>query len=150
VRRAAVEPKPWVDQLSYPTAEFLRLLWKSVEQVAPRARDVDDAFERLGAAVMDALLRSPFGKALEGQKERGPEAILKPLVATLNPMIAPGQRLVSSVAAGHAVLVFKEEVLPIQVYIGLLRSLVSAFYRLPIEVRWETPSTQRIELHVSW
>ncbi|MDX2015788.1 MAG: DUF2378 family protein [Myxococcaceae bacterium] len=150
VRRAAAEPKPWVDQLSYPTPEFLRLLWKAVEQVAPRARDVDDAFERLGAAVMDALLRSPFGKALEGQKERGPEAILKPLVATLNPMIAPGQRLVSSVAAGKALLVFKEEVLPIQVYIGLLRSLITNFYRLPVEVRWETPSTQRIELHVSW
>jgi uncharacterized protein (TIGR02265 family) len=150
VRKAAVDPKPFVDQLSYPTSEFLRMLWKAVEQVAPRARDVDDAFERLGSAVMDALLRSPFGKALEGQKERGPEALLKPLIATLNPMIAPGQRLVSKVEAGAALLVFKEEVLPIQIYIGLLRSVVGAFYRLPIEVRWETPSTQRIELHVTW
>jgi hypothetical protein len=65
-------------------------------------------------------------------------------------MIAPGQRLVSKVEAGAALLVFKEEVLPIQIYIGLLRSVVGAFYRLPIEVRWETPSTQRIELHVTW
>ncbi len=150
VRRAAAEPKPYVDQLSYPTSEFLRLLWKAVEQVLPKARNVDEAFELLGAAMMDGLVRSPFGKALEGQKERFPDAILKPLLATLNPMIAPGQRLVSSVATGKAVLVFKDEVLPIQLYIGLLRSLVQAFYRLPIEARWEKPSAQRIELSITW
>lgn len=150
VRKAAVEPKPWVDQLSYPTSEFLRMLWKAVEQVLPRARNVDEAFELLGASTMDALVRSPFGRALEGQKERYPEAIMKPLMATLNPMIAPGQRLVSSVEGGKAVLVFKEEVLPIQLYIGLLRSLVQAFYKLPIEARWEKPSAQRIELNIAW
>ncbi|MCA3015872.1 MAG: DUF2378 family protein [Myxococcaceae bacterium] len=150
VRRAASEPRPWVDQLSYPTTEFLRLLWKAVEQVAPRARDVDDAFERLGAAVMDALLRTPFGKALEGPQALGPETLLKPLVATLNPMIQPGQRLVSSVEPGRALLVFKEEVLPIQVYVGLLRSLIGTRYQLPLEVRWDMPSTQRIELQLSW
>lgn len=150
VRKAAAEPKNYVDQLSYPTSEFLRLLWKAVEQVQPKARNVDDAFELLGASMMDALIRSPFGRALEGQKERFPDAILKPLVATLNPMIAPGQRLVSRVDKGVAVLVFKEEVLPIQLYIGLLRSLVQAFYKLPIEARWEKPSAQRIELTIAW
>ncbi|MBE2252001.1 MAG: DUF2378 family protein [Myxococcus sp.] len=150
VRKAAATQKPYVDQLSYPTSEFLRMLWKAVEQVLPKARNVDDAFELLGAAMMDGLVRSPFGKALEGQKERYPEAIMKPLVATLNPMIAPGQRLVSRVETGRAVLVFKEEVLPLQLYIGMLRSLVQAFYRLPIEARWEKPSAQRIELMVAW
>jgi eukaryotic-like serine/threonine-protein kinase len=150
VRRAATEPRAYVDQLSYPTTEFLRMLWKAVEFVLPRARNVDEAFELLGAALMDALLRSPFGRALEGQKDRFPEAIMKPLIATLNPMMAPGQRLVSSVKPGEAVLVFKDEVLPIQLYIGLIRSLSQAFYRLPIEARWEKPSAQRIELTVQW
>jgi uncharacterized protein (TIGR02265 family) len=150
VRKAAAEPRQYVDQLSYPTSEFLRLLWKAVEQVLPRARNVDEAFELLGGSMMEALVRSPFGRALEGQKERSPEAIMKPLLATLNPMIAPGQRLVSSVGGGKAVLVFKEEVLPIQLYIGLLRTLVEAFYRLPLEPRWEKPSSERIELNVAW
>jgi serine/threonine-protein kinase len=150
VRKAAAEPKPWVDQLSYPTSEFLRMVWKAVEQVMPKARNVDEAFELLGASVMDALLRSPFGRALEGQKERSPESIIKPLVATLNPMIGPGQRLVATLEPGRAVVVFKEEALPIQVYIGVLRSLVQAFYGLPIEARWDKPSAQRIELSVAW
>ncbi len=150
MRKAAAEPKTYVDQLSYPTSEFLRMLWKAVEQVQPKSRSVDEAFELLGASMMDALVRSPFGRALEGQKERFPDAIMKPLVATLNPMIAPGQRLVSSTQTGVAVLVFKEEVLPIQLYIGLLRSLVQAFYKLPIEARWDKPSSQRIELTVAW
>jgi eukaryotic-like serine/threonine-protein kinase len=150
VRKAAAEPKPYVDQLSYPTTEFLRMLWKAVELVLPKARNVDEAFEFIGASMMDGLLRSPFGKALESQKERFPEAIVKPLVATLNPMIVPGQRMVSGVATGRAILVFKDEVLPIQLYIGMLRSLVHEFYGLPIEARWEKPSAQRIELTIVW
>ena len=88
-----------------------------------------------------------YGEAHPG---RSPRAVTSLINATLNPMIAPGQRLVSSSQTGVAVLVFKEEVLPIQLYIGLLRSLVQAFYKLPIEARWEKPSSQRIELTVAW
>jgi serine/threonine-protein kinase len=150
IRKAAAEPKPYVDQLAYPTSEFLRMLWKAVELLIPKARNVDDAFELLGAEMMRALARSPFGKALENQKDVEPESVLRPLMATLNTMIAPGHRLVSSTESTKATLVFKEEVLPIQLYIGLVRAVIQLFYRLPIEARWETPTSERIELLVSW
>jgi serine/threonine-protein kinase len=150
VRKAAHEPRAYVDSLSYPTDEFLRMLWKAVELLAPRCNSVDDAFEMLGHYTMDALLKSPFGKSLETLKAAGPKALFKPLIATLNPMIAPGSRLVAQAGDASARLVFKEEVLPIQVYVGLLTSLFAAFFSKELSATWEKTAAERIELTLTW
>ena len=150
LRKAAKEPKAYVDSLSYPTPEFLRMLWKAVELLAPKRKSVDDAFEQLGHYTMDALLKSPFGRSLEGLKAVGAKALFKPLLATLNPMIAPGHRLVSESTATTAKLVFKEEVLPIQLYIGLLRSLLASLFKLELAAKWEKTAAERIELELTW
>ncbi|MCC6332660.1 MAG: DUF2378 family protein [Myxococcales bacterium] len=150
LRKAAKEPRAYVDSLSYPTPEFLRMLWKAVELLAPKRRSVDDAFEQLGHYTMDALLRSPFGKSLEGLKAGGPRALFKPLLATLNPMIAPGHRLVAESDDSSAKLVFKEEVLPIQVYIGLFRSLCQSLFHVELSASWEKTAAERVELELSW
>ncbi|MEW6430590.1 MAG: DUF2378 family protein [Myxococcota bacterium] len=150
LRKAAKEPKAYVDSLAYPTPEFLRLLWKAVELLAPRRRSVEDAFEQLGHYTMDALLKSPFGKSLETLKAGGPQSLFKPLLATVNPMIAPGHRLVSESSANRAKLVFKEEVLPIQVYVGLFRSLASSLFHVELHAKWEKTAAERIELELSW
>jgi serine/threonine-protein kinase len=150
LRKAAREPKAYVDSLAYPTPEFLRMLWKAVELLAPKRMSIDDAFEQLGHYTMDALLKSPFGKSLEGLKAGGPRALFKPLLATLNPMISPGHRLVSESDDFSASLVFKEEVLPIQVYVGLFRSLCQAFFHVELTASWEKTAAERVELELSW
>ncbi len=150
VRKAATDPRAYVDSLTYPTAEFLRMLWKSVELLAPKLQSVDEAFEQLGLYTMDALLKSPFGKSLETLKPAGPAALFKPLLSTLNPMIAPGNRLVSEAKATSAKLVFKEEVLPLQLYVGLLRSLFEGFFGKPLSATWEKTAAERVELTLSW
>jgi uncharacterized protein (TIGR02265 family) len=150
VRRAALEPRAYVDSLTYPTAEFLRLLWKSVELLAPKLSSVDDAFEQLGLYTMDALLKSPFGRSLEALKPAGPRALFKPLLKTLDPMIAPGSRFVSEAGEVSARLVFKEEVLPLQLYVGLIRSLFEAFFQKTLFATWEKTAAERIELTLAW
>ncbi|MFZ5445473.1 MAG: serine/threonine protein kinase [Myxococcota bacterium] len=150
VRKAALEPRAYVDSLTYPTAEFLRMLWKSVELLAPKLHSVDEAFEQLGLYTMDALLKSPFGRSLETLQPSGPRALFKPLLATLNPMIAPGNRLVAEATDRRARLVFKEEVLPLQLYIGLIRSLFAAFFELELDARWEKTAAERVELTLEW
>ncbi len=150
VRKAAQDPRAYVDSLTYPTSEFLRMLWKSVELLAPKLQSVDDAFEQLGLYTMDALLKSPFGKSLETLRPAGPRALFKPLLTTLNPMIAPGTRLVSEAKENGAKLVFKEEVLPLQLYVGLLRSLFEAFFGKPLVATWEKTAAERVELTLSW
>ncbi len=150
VRKAALEPRAYVDSLTYPTAEFLRLLWKSVELLAPKLQSVDEAFEQLGFYTMDALLNSPFGRSLESLKGSGPRSLFKPLLATLNPMIAPGHRLVSDAGEHSARLVFKEEVLPLQLYVGLLRSLFQALFDKALFATWEKTAAERVELTLTW
>ncbi len=150
VRKAALEPRAYVDSLTYPTAEFLRMLWKSVELLAPKTQSVDDAFEQLGLYTMDALLKSPFGKSLETLKGSGPRALFKPLLSTLDPMIAPGNRFVSEAGEVSAKLVFKEEVLPLQLYVGLVRSLFGAFYGKTPFATWEKTAAERVELTLAW
>ncbi len=150
VRKAAKEPRAYVDSLTYPTAEFLRLLWKSVELLAPKLQSVDEAFEQLGFYLMDALLKSPFGKSLETHKGASPKTLFKPLLATLNPMITPGHRLVSEAGEVSAKLVFKEEVLPLQLYVGLVRSLFNAFYGKDLFATWEKTAAERVELTLAW
>jgi eukaryotic-like serine/threonine-protein kinase len=150
VRKAAKEPRAYVDSLTYPTAEFLRMLWKSVELLAPKVQSVDDAFEQLGLYTMDALLKSPFGKSLETFKGSGPRALFKPLLSTLDPMIAPGNRFVSEAGEVSAKLVFKEEVLPLQLYVGLVRSLFEAFYGKTLFATWEKTAAERVELTLAW
>ncbi|MFO0594463.1 MAG: DUF2378 family protein [Myxococcaceae bacterium] len=150
VRRAAQEQRAYVDSLTYPTSEFLRMLWKAVELLAPKLQSVDDAFEQLGTYTMDALLKSPFGKSLEALKGATPKSLFKPLVQTLNPMIAPGTRLVSEASEVTAKIVFKEEVLPLQLYVGLLRSLFQAFFQKDLFATWEKTAAERVELTVAW
>jgi uncharacterized protein (TIGR02265 family) len=140
VRKAAHEQRAYVDSLTYPTAEFL----------APKLQSVDEAFEQLGTYTMDALLKSPFGKSLETLKTSTPKALFKPLLATLNPMIAPGNRLVSEAGDVSAKLVFKEEVLPLQLYVGLLRSLFVTFFDKDLFATWEKTAAERVELTLAW
>jgi uncharacterized protein (TIGR02265 family) len=126
------------------------MLWKAVELLAPRLKSADAAFEQLGLYTMDALLRSPFGRSLEDLKAIDPAALFKPLLTTLNPMLAPGQRVLLEATLGRVKIALKEEVLPIQVYVGLFRSLCLAFYGVELSAAWEKPAAQRIELTLTW
>jgi uncharacterized protein (TIGR02265 family) len=150
VRKAAREPRAYVDSLTYPTEEFLRMLWKAVELLAPKLQSVDEAFEQLGAYTMDALLKSPFGRSLEALKGSGPRTLFKPLLSTLDPMIAPGNRFVSEAGEVSAKLVFKEEVLPLQLYVGLVQSLFQAFFNKAVFATWEKTAAERVELTLAW
>ncbi len=151
VRRAGGgADKQWVDSLAYPTVDFLRMLWKAVELLAPARRSVDEAFEHLGEYTMDAVLKSAMGRSLESLKTSSPAAVFKPFVATLNPMIAPGTRVVTQVDPESVTIVFKEEVLPIQLYIGLFSSLMRAWFNRPLAAKWEKVAAERIELTLTW
>src|SRR5213075_1152511 len=122
MKEALENPKVWVDSLTYPTAEFLRLLWRAVELIAPHTGGVEETFTLLGVSCMQALVRSPLGKPLEalGAASGGPGSFAAPLMATLQPMISPGERKVIGHTDTSTTVVFKEEVLPIQFYTGMI------------------------------
>ncbi|MBK7862096.1 MAG: DUF2378 family protein [Archangiaceae bacterium] len=152
MKEALENPKPWVDSLTYPTAEFLRLLWRAVELIAPHSGGVEETFTALGVSCMQALVRSPLGKPLEqlAQQPGGPATLAAPLMATLQPMIAPGERKVIGNSPTSTTIVFKEEVLPIQFYTGMLSAAFEKLRGVRIACKFEKTAASRIEMVVSW
>jgi serine/threonine-protein kinase len=150
VRRSLSAQRRFVDSIDYPTADFLVALWKAVELLTPKHRSVEEAFERLGVVTMEALLASPFGPRLRSLKGDAPSAMFAPLVETLGPMMTPGSRRVTAVSPQGVTVVFKEEVLPIQLFVGLFRSLAATLHGLEFTSSWEKTAAERIELRLSW
>jgi len=150
MKEALENPKVWVDSLTYPTAEFLRLLWRAVELIAPHTGGVEETFTLLGVSCMQALVRSPLGKPLEQLAGGGGDGLAAPLMATLQPMINPGERKVIANAPGTSTVVFKEEVLPIQFYTGMLSAAFEKLRGTRITCRWEKTAASRIEMTISW
>jgi uncharacterized protein (TIGR02265 family) len=100
---------------------------------------------------MQALVRSPLGRPLEQLAGTGGGAgLAKPLMATLQPMISPGERKEIGNTPTSAVIVFKEEVLPIQFYTGMLSAAFEKLRGAHIKCKWEKTAASRIEMTVSW
>ncbi len=148
VKRAAKEPKEWVDSLGYATPEFLRILWKAVELLTPQLQSPDLAFEQIGMAMMQALIASPGGKHLRVLNQAHPSDVVKATLTTIGPMLQPGNRLVTDSSEAHLLVVFKEDVLPVQLYQGFFRALFDSLLGLSIETQFEKPSSERVELTI--
>jgi eukaryotic-like serine/threonine-protein kinase len=150
LKAALHQPREWVDQLGYPTAEFLRLLWKSVELLAQHAGGAAEAFAMLGAACLEAMVRSPLGAPIESLPAGNVQDLLKPILKSLEPMLAPGRRLVSESAPRSATIVFKEDVLPVQLYEGFLSAALERKKGVRPKTSWEKTAADRVELKLAW
>ena len=150
LKAALHQPREWVDQLGYPTAEFLRLLWKSVELLAPKAGGASEAFLLLGERCLEAMVKSPLGAPLEALPAGNVQDLLKPILKSLEPMLAPGRRLVSESTARSATIVFKEDVLPVQLYEGFLGAAVQRKKGIRPKGAWEKTAADRVELELTW
>jgi eukaryotic-like serine/threonine-protein kinase len=150
LKAALHQPREWVEQLGYPTAEFLRLLWKSVELMAQHAGGASEAFFLLGEACLEAMVRSPLGAPLEALPASNVQDLLKPILKSLEPMLAPGRRLVSESTARSATIVFKEDVLPVQLYEGFLGAALERKKGIRPKGSFEKTAADRVELKLTW
>ena len=150
LKAALHQPREWVEQLGYPTAEFLRLLWKAVELLAQHAGGAAEAFAMLGEACLEAMVKSPLGAPLESLPEGNVQDLLKPILKSLEPMLAPGRRLVSESTARSATIVFKEDVLPVQLYEGFLGAALERKKGVRPKTSWEKTAADRVELKLTW
>jgi uncharacterized protein (TIGR02265 family) len=150
LRSSMLEPRAFVDALTYPTPEFLRLLWKTVELISPNSGGVDPAFQDIGVWAMDGLLRSPLGKPIESLKGQTPHTLMKAMMATLKPMLLPGDRVVGPFTGSSGMLIYKGEVLPIQFHAGLASAALHRLAGLNVRADWEKTAADRVEMKLVW
>jgi uncharacterized protein (TIGR02265 family) len=151
VRKAAEAPKEWVDSLKYPTREFLRLLWRGVELLAPRCGGLEPSFAAIGDEAFALLLGSPLAAPLLALPPKpSPKILVRPLIQLIQPMIQPGSRIVTECEDGAATVVFKGEVLPLQLYAAVLRAAFLHFGGQVPELSWEKTMPERVEFRLTW
>jgi len=151
VRKAAATPRAWVDSLRYPTTDFLKVLWRGVELLAPRCGGIDQAFLAIGAQAFTLLIGSPLGAPLLSLPARAtPDLVLRPLIQLIQPMIQPGSRMVAECTPSSALVVFKGEVLPLQLYAALMQAAVAHFGGQPPTMGWEKTMPERFEFKLQW
>ncbi len=150
VRAAAQDPRQYNDAYSYPTADFLRVLWKAAEVIAPMCTSVDQAFYELGAACMDALARSAVGRSLEHFSSGDAQWLLSPLLAALQPMILPGERSVESAGAHAACVVFKDDLLPPPFYAGFLAHAFARLRNVVARASFERRGNGAFAVRLEW
>ncbi|HZH03314.1 MAG TPA: DUF2378 family protein, partial [Myxococcaceae bacterium] len=151
VRSAALDPQPYRDDFAYRTSDFLRILWHSAQSLTPEGSPLDPAFETLGMASMDAILRSSLGNRL-GQVTEGRDGqrFLSPILTALRNVVAPGERKVDSVASRSAHVVHKKDVLPAAFYRGVITRAFSKLKNTHIRVELEAQSLESMRYRVLW
>jgi eukaryotic-like serine/threonine-protein kinase len=151
VREAAEAPKDWVDALMYPTRDFLRVLWRAIEVLVPRIGGIDSAFALIGKEAFAQLLVSPGAPVLSTLPlAPAPPLVLRPLISLIQPMIHPGARRVGECTASTAQVIFKGEVLPLQLYSSLLRAAFTHYQGTQPQLSWEKTTPERVEFNLSW
>ncbi|MBI3180644.1 MAG: DUF2378 family protein [Myxococcales bacterium] len=151
VRGAAKEPRNYTDAFAYPTADFLRVLWKATEVIAPMCTGVDQAFFELGAACMDALARSTVGRSLEQFSSDGDaQWLLAPLLASLNPMVSPGERSVESSVSRSACILVKNDPLPPHFHAGLVTHAFARLRNVAAKATCERRAANAFSIKLQW
>jgi uncharacterized protein (TIGR02265 family) len=151
VRASLPVQRAYSDGTGYPAAEFLRLLWKAAEAVAPSCGTVDQAFAELGAFCMDGLTKSTLGRELEERSSEGDEAqFLEPLLRTLQPMLTAGERTLSRAEAKRASLLIKGDLLPPQFYVGLVALAFKRLRSADAEVVWDKKGRDAVVIQAQW
>jgi len=147
---AMTRPREFKDPSVYPTTEFLRVLWKSAELLAPKVKTANTAFFELGAACMQALLHAPESSALQKALARKDVERLMPAVLTvLEKALQPGERRLESLGSRSAELTARKDLLPPAFNAGLLSQALSSVLRKTVKVEFERKGEQ-LHYRATW
>jgi uncharacterized protein (TIGR02265 family) len=151
VRAITGNAKPYQDALLYPTAEFLKLVWKAGETIAPMCEPADRPFSVLGSACLDGLLASPAGAALaDKQQAADSKWMMTMLLAALQALVNPAERRIVVAVSNAMLLVYERELLPAELHAGLLRQCFKRLREASPTVDIEKPGIEPMQLRVRW
>ncbi len=149
VRRVAVEPKQYIDALTYPTADFLRMLWKAADFVAASTDSADEAFEQLGQVGAAAWLEGPSAELVQTIAGSTPGAFVEPFLKTLAPMLVPGERTVLKATQKKVTLRTLKDAVPPAWLGGLIAGLLKGLHKVSVKVQVSVDG-DAAEVRLAW
>jgi uncharacterized protein (TIGR02265 family) len=139
VKNAAINrTREYKNESVYPTTDFLRVLWKSAELLAPKVKTANTAFFELGAACMQSLLNTPENSALQKALTRkDAERLVPALLSVLEKALQPGERRLESLTTKGATLVHRRDLLPPAFNAGLHSQALSSVLKKTVKVEFD-------------
>jgi eukaryotic-like serine/threonine-protein kinase len=148
--RSASSHRTFRDETAYDTSDFLRILWRAAEQLAPQLKSANVAFYELGAACMQSLLKSPDNPALlRAVQRKDPKALVPQLVSVLQRALQPGDRRVDELGPRAVTLSYRKDVLPPAFHAGMLSDALATASGQTAKVDFERKG-DAMSYHVTW
>jgi uncharacterized protein (TIGR02265 family) len=150
--RALAGGRRFVDVVSYPISDFLRMVYPAALARAERDGSVEAAFAGFGRGAIDSFLFSPLGTALL-MVASDVRAVMQNAPSAYATAVTYGERTVVWSGPTHCVMTMRRDFMPPAYHVGLLRRTVESlggeqvhvegWTTAPLdttyEVRWEPP-----------
>jgi len=122
-----VRLKKPVDFFSYPAADFLRLLYSTVDLLEPYSGSVDNAFRACGAATVTGFFESHVGKTLSTLVGRGdPKRAFSSTSTVYKTLVSYGTHDCEQLEGRRVRIVFRGDMQPMLFHEGSLKAALMA------------------------
>lgn len=112
----------FVDFLSYPAADFLRVIFTAAQVLGPRRGGREAAFRYLGRAATEAFLQSTVGKTMLALTGNDPKRMVETMPNAYRASLTFGERSVEWPGERHGVLLARGDLLPLPYCEGVLEA----------------------------
>ncbi|MFP2925779.1 TIGR02265 family protein [Pyxidicoccus sp. 3LG] len=123
----SVKLKKPIDFFSYPAADFLRLLYATVDVLEPYYGSVDDTFRACGAATVSGFFESHVGNTLTRLVGRGdPKRAFSSTSTVYKTLVSYGSHDCEPMEGRKLRIVFRGDMQPMRFHEGSLRAALMA------------------------
>lgn len=113
------------DLVSYPIADFLKLMFAAADLLEPKMGSVEIAIRACGAATVDAFARTPAGRVFFGVLSlAGPARLMSQAQIGYTTVVTYGQRTYEEKSATSCVITMTGDMQPLAYHEGVLEAVL--------------------------
>lgn len=112
----------FVDFLSYPMSDFLRVIFTAAEVVGPKKGGREAVFRYLGRTATNVFLQSTVGRTMLALTGHDPKRLLASMPNAYRASLTFGERSVEWLGERHGVLASRGDLLPVPYCEGVLEA----------------------------
>jgi uncharacterized protein (TIGR02265 family) len=140
----------FVDFLSYPASNFLRVIFTAAEMLGPRKGGREVVFRYLGRAATQVFLQSTVGKTMLALTGNDPRRMLASMPNAYRASLTFGERSVEWLGESHGVLEARGDLLPVPYCEGVLKAALELSKASKVSITSRRLSSLDADYEVRW